>query len=846
MTVTDNYEPNYYVGNGAVSTYSFTFPVQAQTELLVVSTNLVDSDTELAIGNDYTVSLSGDGTGSITLLAGNLTTGHKLVIARKAPLSQPTDFTTRSTVAPATNQTTIDAVMLKMQQLQEEVKRCIKIPISEDQIETFTELPSADSRADRSFGFDSDGRPTSVSPLDTAVPTTVWSRAFLASTTSDEAALVIGSPVVDTIAQMKALDTSFVNGHVIVLGYYTKGDGGGGVFHWDSLSVQTSDGVRAFASNAGGTGRFIRLFEGAMSGEHLTLAQCGCKGDNTTDDATQFANGVNYLFDVGGGRLVGSPGKTYKLTTAPTVKTGVQIDLCRSTVNLAFANGSDVVGFELRDYSAICNGTINVVELGPPTSSSKDLHCAVVVGRTGGNLAGYKNWRIADLTITTNRDGPIGGRGVLVQSASHDGIIENINFPSGAYLGSGVEIHWAGPGGNPPATSEHPYNITVRNIYFGTMTKAGASFDVAAIDLVGCYNVTVENVHAESWSGDAFVQVRTGGFGDTVAPAAIKPLLFRNNIVRNVTCKSVTQSCVLVNGKSNDAVGTPLNSVPCILQNIKGVGTGGSSTYSGIRILNAYDVLIDNCEMEQFQRGLYVEEASRRVKVFGGRYFKNQQSGVYIIHGTTPQDTHCIGVTSYLNGQAGSGYAGFEADNATRTIFENCTAGDETSETTQSYGFRVTSSCVGTRFLGVNRVRNFKAGGAKYLFSSAVYGQYTLMGGTNAALSSAANEYGPISGVGKSSAEVDSSSLSPSVPILLTNFQAKLSTAPTAGKSYTVRVIDDGGTTPLEIAIADSATTGSDFDVAEIAANSELSVQTLPSGTPAASRAKWSAEVLLI
>jgi len=260
---------------------------------------------------------------------------------------------------------------------------------------------------------------------------------------------------------------------------------------------------------------------------YFDVSDYGAAANNTTDDFDAFQDAIDAAYAAGGGTVILKNGATYRLTDGPIIKENVKLNLNGATVNLNFPNGSEYYGFQLRDYTAIYNGTINVNEDGPPTSPNKDLHCPVVVGVTGFYLAGYSNWRISDLTITTNRDGLLGGRGVLIQSASNNGIIENLVFPDSAYLGSAVQISWAGPGGNPPATSQHPYNISVRNIKIGNITKASVIGDVAAIDLVGVYNVTVDNVSVDHWEGDSVVQIRPGGFGTVVAPAEIKPLLFK-------------------------------------------------------------------------------------------------------------------------------------------------------------------------------------------------------------------------------------------------------------------------------------------------------------------------------
>jgi hypothetical protein len=516
------------------------------------------------------------------------------------------------------------------------------------------------------------------------------------------------------------------------------------------------------------------------------------------------------------------------------------LDLSGATINLKFASGSDVFGFDLRDYSAIYNGTINVVEDGAPTGSDKAFHCAVLVGNSGGSLAGYTGFRVSDLVITSNRGGLIGGRGILVQASSNNGIIENIQFPDSANLGSGVQISWAGPGGNPPATSEHPYNISVRNIRFGTMTKSGTSFDIAGIDIVGSYNIIVENVQTDRWAGDALVQIRVGGFGDTVAPAEIKPLLFKNIIVRNVASKLCNQHCVIINGRANDAVGAPVYSVPAIIQNVKAVGPNTSSTY-GVRLLHVRNVIVDNCEMEKFQYGCYVEENTRRITIREGRYFSNTFYGVAVVHGTTPEDVYIDSVECVLNGSGTANGAGFYVEQASRVQFNNCISGEEGADANQTYGFAIQNTAAATKFSGVNRVRSVKAGGTKYFFLAEVYGDRQFGGGSNAPLSTSSTEYAPAFGVGLAASN-DTVQIRTSVPLILFNFQVLLSAAPGSSKTREFQILDDGTNSTLEVAITGSAVSGIDYGVVEVAAGSTLSIKSLTTNTPAAANASWGFE----
>ena len=110
--------------------------------------------------------------------------------------------------------------------------------------------------------------------------------------------------------------------------------------------------------------------------------------------------------------------------------------------------------------SFICNDCLRDSRFGTRTTDS---------GRKA-----VSGWRVANLTITNNRDDDVGGAGIVVYSSSNNGSIENITFPSSSTLATGVRIHWAGytPAGSlGPTASGHPHNIGVRNISCGEMTK---------------------------------------------------------------------------------------------------------------------------------------------------------------------------------------------------------------------------------------------------------------------------------------------------------------------------------------------------------------------------------------
>lgn len=136
MTISSiNRKAGPYVGNGTASVFPFAFKVFQASDLevvrLTVATNV---ETILALTTDYTVALNQDQDsnpgGSITLVAGALATGFNLVITSDIENLQPTDLTNQGGFYPDVINDALDRATIQIQQLQEEVDRAAKLPIT--------------------------------------------------------------------------------------------------------------------------------------------------------------------------------------------------------------------------------------------------------------------------------------------------------------------------------------------------------------------------------------------------------------------------------------------------------------------------------------------------------------------------------------------------------------------------------------------------------------------------------------------------------------------------------------------------------------------------------------------
>jgi hypothetical protein len=129
-----------YIGNGTVSTYTFSFPTVASTDIVVqvADTSTPPNVSPLTLGTDFNVEDAGNPNGgSIELISsgqswltgGNLKNGYTLTILRIRPLTQATDIRNQGTYYPESLEDEFDDIVLILQQIQEQISRCVGFPV---------------------------------------------------------------------------------------------------------------------------------------------------------------------------------------------------------------------------------------------------------------------------------------------------------------------------------------------------------------------------------------------------------------------------------------------------------------------------------------------------------------------------------------------------------------------------------------------------------------------------------------------------------------------------------------------------------------------------------------------
>lgn len=158
MTLATSAYRNDYNGNGTLATYSFTFPLTATSQLVFLETTAGVTTTKL-LTTDYTATQNADITtgGSVTRVAGNLPSGTQLTILRIVPLVQNYSFKNQQTFYPSDYESAIDYIMEVLDQLQDQVNRCLQYPQAEVVGTAVAVLPAVSLRASKTLKFDASG-----------------------------------------------------------------------------------------------------------------------------------------------------------------------------------------------------------------------------------------------------------------------------------------------------------------------------------------------------------------------------------------------------------------------------------------------------------------------------------------------------------------------------------------------------------------------------------------------------------------------------------------------------------------------------------------------------------------
>lgn len=273
MTISTTTNKTIAQGNGVTTAFNFSFQVRAASDLEVIYTD-ADGVSVTLLSSQYSVALnpapggqlwSTGGTVTYPLSGSAVASGASLTVLRNVPYLQSTSLINQGGFYPQSVEQALDVLTMEDQQINEQIGRAIVANVSD--VSPVLTLPPAAVRASGLLGFDSSGN---VEILSQSGGTPVFSNSPWA---------------VPTLGTLKALSGMASSVMAEVAGYYTVGDGGGGLFYWNASDTTTDNGGTVIAPNAGGIGRWNRIVYGSI----LHAKWFGMKWDGVTDDTAYWA-----------------------------------------------------------------------------------------------------------------------------------------------------------------------------------------------------------------------------------------------------------------------------------------------------------------------------------------------------------------------------------------------------------------------------------------------------------------------------------------------------------------------------------------------------------------------------
>lgn len=131
MTITTDVNKFRYQGNGVTDTFAFNARIFSVNDIAVqIITRATDVLVEtLTITTDYTVTINGDETASVVVVAGKIPSAlQDIQIIRQLPKTQTADLPTGTVFPAVTVENGLDKVTAIAQDLSEQVDRAIKLP----------------------------------------------------------------------------------------------------------------------------------------------------------------------------------------------------------------------------------------------------------------------------------------------------------------------------------------------------------------------------------------------------------------------------------------------------------------------------------------------------------------------------------------------------------------------------------------------------------------------------------------------------------------------------------------------------------------------------------------------
>lgn len=193
-----------FTGDGINATFPFTYKVFSTADVQVVRLTISTGvEATLTIVTDYNITLNGDQDsnpgGNIVLVAA-LSALYTLTATSNIANLQPTDLTNQGGFYPEVITDALDRATIQIQQMNDDVSRSLKVPISDGLLNM--ELPSTSVRINKILAFDGTGIPTVVAQAPSSITGNTTIAGTLSVTGATTLQTTLGVTGVSTLASV--------------------------------------------------------------------------------------------------------------------------------------------------------------------------------------------------------------------------------------------------------------------------------------------------------------------------------------------------------------------------------------------------------------------------------------------------------------------------------------------------------------------------------------------------------------------------------------------------------------------------------------------------------------------